>query len=133
MPLRIEIPDANIEYLTDGAKQEVQGSTLKYANGIIKEAGRIEAQTRIGDDNPEITRTIIKHAVDYQNSPYHRPKTSKIANTLQLVSALTMFISGNTLTYWAVNTENTTILWVFGVTSLIAIITTILSFVWRGK
>lgn len=133
MPLRIEIPDSNIEYLTKEAKLEIEDSTLRYANGVIKEAGRIEAQIRIGDGNPEITRTIIKHAVDYQNNPYYRPKKSKAATIFQLVSAITTFLSGNTLTYWAVDTSNNTVIWIFGVTSFVAIVTTILSFVWRNK
>ncbi|MFA2569438.1 hypothetical protein IQ781_04315 [Bacillus sp. N447-1] len=133
MPLRIEIPDASLEYLSNGAKEELKESTLKYADGIIKEAGRLEAAYRTGNNDPEIIRQTIKDAVTYQKSPYNRSKTSKKAIIFQAVAALTTFISGNVLTLWAVNTSNTTLLWLFGATSIVAIITTILSFVGRDN
>ncbi|WP_394508942.1 hypothetical protein C0132_22245 [Priestia aryabhattai] len=133
MPLRIEIPDESLDYLTDGAKDEVKASTIEYADGILKEAGRLEASLRTTDnDNPEITRQIIKDAVVYQKSPYTKIKTSKTATILQLVSVLALFISGALCDFGEFKT-NTTLLVLFLVSFLVAATTTVLSFFWRDN
>jgi len=95
MPLIIEVPDISLEYLSSEAKEELKNSLISYSKGIIQESGRIEATIRNGDNNrPEITRQFIQEAVAYQKNPYRRVNTSNKYKGWQLISSVSILLSG---------------------------------------
>ncbi|MCC5801846.1 hypothetical protein [Rossellomorea vietnamensis] len=129
MPLRVDIPDDSLEYLTSEAKDELKTSILKYNDDIVNEAGRLEATIR-STETPEITRHFIKEAVIGQKNPYRINKTLKKETYLQLCSTITIFISGLIFDFDQFK-ESSILLIIFLFMFSIALITTVLSFRWR--
>ncbi|WP_405131671.1 hypothetical protein MHB43_08040 [Paenibacillus sp. FSL H8-0317] len=133
MPLRIEIPDQKLEFLTDEAKEELKKSVTNFSDGILKEAGRIEVSIR-NDSNsrPEITRHLVQEAVTYQKSIFRKNSASKKYRITQLVSALSLFFSGIMFDFEEFQ-KNSTLLIFFFILASIAVLSTFYLFLGREE
>lgn len=133
MPLRIDIPDQKLEFLTDEAKDELKRSITNFSDGTLKEAERIEASFR-NDSNsrPEITRHLIQEAVSYQKSIYKKQGASMKYKIIQLVSALSLFISGIIFDFEEIQ-KSASLLIIFFIVASIAILSTFYLFLGREE
>jgi len=74
MPIQIDVSDDNIKHFNDPAKQELRKVSAEYAQEVIREASRLEANIRTTQGNPEITSSHVKDASTVISRRYITPR-----------------------------------------------------------
>jgi hypothetical protein len=86
MPLSIGIPDQDIRYLNERAKDELHSSVERYVRDILTEAGRLEVATKTTAGNPEYTSSMIKDADVLLRKGYRRPRKKILDVGIYMIS-----------------------------------------------
>ena len=94
MPLQIDIPDDEIKYLTEPAKEELASSTKEYINELIKEASRLEEIENTTGREPEIVGSMVRNAVLLLKKDYRDVSKSRLLKFIQFISALSSALFG---------------------------------------
>lgn len=107
MSLEVEIPDNEVTYLNDAAKKELTKILQEHTKRLLLEAGRLEANIRTTQGNPEITSSMIKDASTVINRHYVKPRKSYwflAARIASLVAAVLVGLSSDNLSeFWGQN------------------------------
>ena len=134
MEVKYEIPDDKFRNFTNGAKNRLQEQSTKYTLEIIDESEKIENLIRENGASTEITENIVLQAV-------RRNKTEKKKNIkiifVRIISELLLFFSGLMFLpdrfITAEGTFNVTYFSVFAIVTIIALITTIVTYFLGGE
>ncbi|TGK82982.1 hypothetical protein EHQ24_08140 [Leptospira noumeaensis] len=127
MPINLDIPANSIEYFSTEAIEELRDATLNYSLNIIDEANRLDATIRSKKDKPEITRSIVKNAVNFRENPFNIRKKSLKYILIQIASSIFLFLSGITYDFQKFSTDKLHLA-SFLVITLIAITSTVSMF-----
>jgi hypothetical protein len=99
MPLKIEIPDNEIENLNQPAKDELASSVRNYIAEIIGEASRLEAANNTTGRNPQIISSMISDAVLLLRRGYKKRKKPIWLRIIQVISVISAAIFGGMFDY----------------------------------
>ncbi len=94
MTLQINIPDDQLEYLSEHAKDELNISVRAYASDLIEEASRLETASRVDNGKPEITRSMIKDAVLYLKKYTLNRKITWGYSLIQILAVISILFTG---------------------------------------
>ena len=94
MELNIEINDDTITQFSDHAEEELKKLLSEYAEKIISESARIEADQRKQDEEPDIGRPVVREATDFINRYKHKSKTKWWVFLSRLISPVSGVFSG---------------------------------------
>ena len=94
MPLQIDIPDEQLEYLSEHARNEFIDSTKKYVEELIDESSRLESAGRSDNDAPEITATMVKDAALHLKRYPHPQKKKRGQTAVQVISYISTLFTG---------------------------------------
>ncbi|MEW5870756.1 MAG: hypothetical protein AB1894_15895 [Chloroflexota bacterium] len=91
MPIQIDVSDDDIKYFNDRAKQELKNVSTDYAQEVIREANRLEANIKTTQGNPEITSSHVKDASTVISRRFINPRKHwwfYAIKTLAIIGAL---------------------------------------------
>lgn len=111
MSITINVSDSKLADLSNPAKEELVSATTRYAEDIIDEANRLEAADRDAYNRPEITRSTIKDAVLYLRKYPKRPRRGPSYIILQIVSAISMLLTGCLFNVDKFKTDTNWLIW----------------------
>lgn len=94
MPIKIEIPDNDVTYLNQPAKDELKTSVREYIDELLDEATRLEAANNTSGGNPQITSSMISDAELLLRRGYKKPKKSTWIKIIQILSSVSAAIFG---------------------------------------
>lgn len=84
----VTIPAEATRYLNVQARVELNAATTRYAEDLVKEAGRLEANARGVAGDPEITTTMIHDAEMVLRRGYSRQQSRSVLVTSCQVIAI---------------------------------------------
>lgn len=94
MAFNIEIKDNTISQFSDHAKDELNELLSRYAEKIISESARIEAEQRDQNQTPDIGRGAVREASSILNRYKQKPKTKWWVFVSRFVSPISGVFSG---------------------------------------
>lgn len=111
MPITVNVSESKLTDLSIQAKEELVSATTRYVEDIIDEANRLEAADSGEQNRPEITRSTIKDAVLYLKKYPKKKRTSSTYVLLQIVSAISMLLTGCLFNVDKFRTDNSWLIW----------------------
>jgi hypothetical protein len=94
MPVDIRVSDEATKYLNTKALAELRRAVEAYAQDLLSEAGRLEADTTATSGDPEITSTMVRHADLLLRRAYRRPRRKPFIVFSHIVATVGAFLSG---------------------------------------
>lgn len=94
MPIKIEIPDNEVTYLNQPAKDELKTSVREYIDELLDEATRLEAANNTSGGNPQIISSMISDAELLLRRGYKKPKKSAWIKIIQILSSVSAAVFG---------------------------------------
>jgi len=125
MPIEIQVEDADLEGLSDPAKDSLKSEGEQYIKKVIQEANRLESSQKSGSGPVEITKAMIDKAAFIQKHSIGNSRTPLLIKLLRIASAVLSLIVG--IMFDATKLQNDTYLIVFGIIFALAILTTTLA------
>ena len=125
MPIEIQVEDADLEGLSDPAKDSLKSEGEQYIKKVIQEANRLESSQKSGSGPVEITKAMIDKAAFIQKHSIGNSRTPLLIKFLRIASAVLSLIVG--IIFDATKLQNDTYLIVFGIIFALAILTTTLA------
>jgi VIT1/CCC1 family predicted Fe2+/Mn2+ transporter len=125
MPIEIQIEDADLEGLSDPAKDSLKSEGEQYIKKVIQEANRLESSQKSGSGPVEITKAMIDKAAFIQKHAIGNSRTPILIKLLRVASAVLSLIVG--ILYDATKLQNETYVAVLVTIIALAILTTTLA------
>ena len=94
MPLQIDLPDDDMRYFNDPAKQELRKILVEHANAVIREASRLETNIRTTQGNPEITSSHVKDASTVISRRYINPRKRWWFYAIKVFAIISTLVTG---------------------------------------
>ncbi len=111
MPITVNVAEGKLADLSSQAKDELVSATIQYVEDVINEANRFEAADSDPQNRPEITRSTIKDAVLYLKKYPKKKRASSGYVLLQIVSAISMLLTGCLFNIDKFKTDTTWLIW----------------------
>jgi hypothetical protein len=113
MPVQIELPDESLTHLNQQAQEECRRAVDRYAQDLLREAGRLEATGRTAAGNPEITSSMVKDADLLMRRGYARRPKGVVMTIAQVMAPVSGAITGLLADMQKLRDPGTLILFVF--------------------
>jgi hypothetical protein len=94
MPLQLTISDQATQYLNEQARLVARERVERYADDVLKEAGRLEAAASGAGGDPEITSSMVRDADLLLRRGYRKPPRNRWLIAAQLVAPLGGILTG---------------------------------------
>jgi len=94
MQFDLIVPEGKLKHLNVQAHERLQGALSQYADDLLAEAGRLEANMNAGSGTPQITSAMVRDAELLLRRGLTRPAQHWSLRLLKIVSTASAVITG---------------------------------------